>query len=117
MTVHNAQGSEAHTVIQVASTSQHIMLYRQLFYTALTRARRKLYVVGTEAAIMRACRNVGNTIRRTHLQYFLQLIRYQNHTATNKQQSGQDAYAEKEAAARREKRARNEHNSWGDDYA
>lgn len=66
-TVHKAQGSEAHTVIVVASTTQYIMLYRQLFYTAMTRARRHLYVVGTESAIIRATMNVGNTNRRTRL--------------------------------------------------
>lgn len=133
MTVHKAQGSEAHTVIQVASTTQHIMLYRQLFYTAMTRARRKLYIVGTEAAIMRACRNVGNTVRRTHLQYFLQLIRYQDHVAKQKGQiipapraqttpptwqlpeTDDDDYDERADFARKEQKARKEHFDWGRD--
>ena len=139
MTVHKAQGSEAHTVIQIASTTQHIMLYRQLFYTAMTRARRKLYVVGTEAAIMRACRNVGNTVRRTHLQYFLQLLRYQDHIAKQPinatapprtkgimppqpswelppDDGDEDmSYEELEQYSRKKAKARKEHNDWGRD--
>jgi exodeoxyribonuclease V alpha subunit len=71
MSVHKAQGSEARCVVQVASTTQSWMLYRQLFYTGMTRARKHLYIVGTEAALMRATRNIGNVNRRTNLKQIL----------------------------------------------
>lgn len=57
MTVHKSQGSEYETVIVVLMPSQYVMLQRNLLYTALTRARRKVYVIGTEGAIRRAVQN------------------------------------------------------------
>ena len=50
-TVHKSQGSEYPAVIIVAHKSQYIMLQKQLFYTAVTRAKKICIVVGTEGAI------------------------------------------------------------------
>lgn len=50
-TVHKSQGSEYPAVVIVASKSQYIMLQKQLFYTAVTRAKKICIVVGSEDAI------------------------------------------------------------------
>lgn len=57
MTVHKSQGSEYESVIIVMMDSHYPMLQRNLFYTALTRAKCKVYVVGNENAVRQAIRN------------------------------------------------------------
>ena len=54
LTVHRAQGSEWPGVVVLASSSFGPILSRNLLYTALTRARRAVVVVGDEAAIAAA---------------------------------------------------------------
>ncbi len=56
-TVHKAQGSEFPAVVVAMHGSHHVMLDRALLYTAVTRARRLVVLVGEEAAIARAARN------------------------------------------------------------
>lgn len=51
MTVHKSQGSQAHTVSVVLPEPESRLLTRELFYTAVTRAQRRVRVVGTEAAV------------------------------------------------------------------
>ena len=63
VTVHKSQGSEYHTVIMAAVTSHAIMMQRNLFYTAVTRAKRKVILVGMKAAVQRAVSN-NRTSRR-----------------------------------------------------
>jgi exodeoxyribonuclease V alpha subunit len=43
------------------------MLQRNLLYTAITRAREKVVLVGQEAAIRRAVTNVGSRLRYSRL--------------------------------------------------
>ena len=62
MTVHKSQGSEYPCVILVMHPTHYPMLQRNLLYTALTRAKRLLVVVGTQKALAIATRN--DTIRR-----------------------------------------------------
>lgn len=50
-TVHKSQGSEYPAVVIVATRSHYIMLQKQLFYTAVTRAKQLCIVVGGEDAI------------------------------------------------------------------
>ncbi|RJX18227.1 MAG: ATP-dependent RecD-like DNA helicase [Ammonifex sp.] len=57
VTVHKLQGSEFKCVIVPVTTSHFIMLYRSLLYTAVTRAREKLVLVGTKKALALAIRN------------------------------------------------------------
>ncbi|EGS36731.1 ATP-dependent RecD-like DNA helicase [Megasphaera sp. UPII 135-E] len=66
-TVHKSQGSEYGTVILAFVNSQYIMLQRNLFYTAVTRAKKRVILVGMEAAIQRAVANVRNNQRYTLL--------------------------------------------------
>ena len=62
MTVHKSQGSEYPCVILVMHPAHYPMLQRNLLYTALTRAKRLLVVVGTKKALAIATRN--DAIRR-----------------------------------------------------
>ena len=62
MTVHKSQGSEYPAVILVMHPTHYPLLQRNLLYTALTRAKRLLVVVGTKKALAIATRN--DAIRR-----------------------------------------------------
>jgi exodeoxyribonuclease V alpha subunit len=67
LTVHKFQGSEADCVIMPVTTSHYIMLYRNLFYTALTRARKTLVFVGTKKALAIAIINDKQVLRYSGL--------------------------------------------------
>jgi exodeoxyribonuclease V alpha subunit len=54
MTVHKAQGSQFRSVALLLPDSTSPILTRELLYTAATRAREHLLVVGTEAAVVTA---------------------------------------------------------------
>ena len=57
VSVHKAQGSEYQAVIMPLMTQHFIMLQRNLFYTALTRAKRLSVVVGSYKALWIAIKN------------------------------------------------------------
>ena len=67
ITVHKSQGSEYHTVIMVLVNSHAIMLQRNPFYTAVTRAKRKVILVGTKRAVQTAVQNQRTSRRFTLL--------------------------------------------------
>ena len=54
MTIHKSQGSEYNTVIIPMMESHYIMLHRNLIYTAITRAKKKVILVGEKKAIYTA---------------------------------------------------------------
>lgn len=54
MTVHRSQGSQFDAVTVLLPEEDSPLLTRELFYTALTRARRSVRVVGTEQAVRAA---------------------------------------------------------------
>ncbi len=54
MTIHKSQGSEAQRVTVLLPEADSRLLTRELFYTAVTRARAKVRVVGSEAAVRAA---------------------------------------------------------------
>ncbi len=54
MTVHKSQGSQADRVTVLLPAEDSPLLTRELFYTAVTRARRRLRVIGGEGAIRAA---------------------------------------------------------------
>jgi exodeoxyribonuclease V alpha subunit len=56
MTVHKSQGSQFRTAAVVLPPSTSRILTRELLYTAVTRARDRLIVVGTDDAIRAAVR-------------------------------------------------------------
>ena len=63
ISVHKSQGSEFPVVIMPAVGGPPMLLTRNLFYTAVTRARRMVMIVGRENAIEQMIANV-NTRRR-----------------------------------------------------
>ncbi len=67
ITVHKAQGSEFRAVIMPISTQHYMMLRRNLIYTAVTRAREKLILVGSKKAMAMAVRNDRERQRFTKL--------------------------------------------------
>lgn len=67
ITVHKSQGSEYHTVIMTLVNSHGIMLQQNLLYTAVTRAKGKVILVGTKAALRTAVQNVRTSRRFTLL--------------------------------------------------
>jgi len=54
MTIHKSQGSQFDTVAVLLPAASSRILTRELLYTAVTRARRELILVGTEEAVRRA---------------------------------------------------------------
>ena len=54
MTIHKSQGSQADEVTVLLPDEESRLLTRELFYTAVTRAQRKVRVVGPEAAVRAA---------------------------------------------------------------
>ncbi len=67
MTVHKAQGSEIPAVVVGLEDAHHVLLERNLLYTAITRARSKVVVVTTPRAFERAVRNTAPRWRATLL--------------------------------------------------
>lgn len=57
VTIHKSQGSEYPAVVIVLHHQHHVMLQRNLLYTAVTRGRRLVVIVGTRRALGRAVRN------------------------------------------------------------
>ena len=57
MSVHKSQGSEYPCVILLMVRSHYIMLQRNLLYTAVTRAKEKVMVVGSKNAVYTAVNN------------------------------------------------------------
>jgi exodeoxyribonuclease V alpha subunit len=54
MTIHKSQGSQFETAAVLLPAPTSRILTRQLFYTAATRARQRLIVIGTEDMIRAA---------------------------------------------------------------
>jgi exodeoxyribonuclease V alpha subunit len=63
VSVHKAQGSEYPAVIIPVVTQHYILLQRNLIYTAVTRARKLVVMVGTRKALAIAVKN-DKTLRR-----------------------------------------------------
>lgn len=66
-TVHKSQGSEFRCVVMPVVTSHYIMLSRNIFYTAVTRAKELVVLFGTKKAIFLALKNQREIIRHTAL--------------------------------------------------
>jgi len=67
VTVHKCQGSEFDTIVMPLVCAHGRMLQRNLFYTAITRARKKVWVLGEETAIQKAIQNATVQARNTRL--------------------------------------------------
>ena len=66
-TIHKAMGSEYDTVIIPLLTAHSILLSKNLFYTAITRAKRRVILVGQKKALFIAVRKTGKGKRNTLL--------------------------------------------------
>ncbi len=67
LTVHKAQGSQYKIVVIPLSNSHYIMLNNKWFYTAITRAEEKVFLIGQKFALKRACTNIDSVKRLTWL--------------------------------------------------
>ncbi|HVM00378.1 MAG TPA: AAA family ATPase [Egibacteraceae bacterium] len=69
LTVHKSQGGEWPVVVLVLDPAHRAMLWRELVYTAVTRASRGLLLVGTPELVVAAARRTGSGTRhrRTRL--------------------------------------------------
>jgi exodeoxyribonuclease V alpha subunit len=71
ITVHRSQGSEYPAVVIPVTMSAYPMLQRNLLYTAITRARRLVVLVGSRKALGIAVRTAGTGRRHTGLTHRL----------------------------------------------
>ena len=67
VSIHRSQGSEYPCVVVPVTTSAWLMLQRNLLYTAVTRARRMVVLVGSRRAMAKAVRTQGAGRRYTAL--------------------------------------------------
>lgn len=67
VTVHKAQGSEFPAVILILTTQHYLLLQRNLLYTALTRGRRLVVLLGSKKALALALKNDRPVRRFTDL--------------------------------------------------
>ncbi|MCG5213511.1 SF1B family DNA helicase RecD2 [Streptosporangium soli] len=74
VSIHRSQGSEYPAVVIPLATSAWMMLQRNLLYTAVTRAKRLVVIVGSRRALAQAIRTRGAGRRHTGLTHRLQTI-------------------------------------------
>jgi exodeoxyribonuclease V alpha subunit len=67
ISVHKSQGSEYPAVIVPMSTQHYLLLQRNLLYTAITRAKKLVVLIGTKKALAIAIRNNKPQLRCTYL--------------------------------------------------
>ena len=67
ITIHKAQGSEFKHVIIPITNNYHNMLYNKLIYTAVSRAKESLVIIGEEEAFINAINNIFQDNRKTDL--------------------------------------------------
>jgi exodeoxyribonuclease V alpha subunit len=67
VSIHKSQGSEYPAVVVPVLTQHFIMLQRNLIYTAVTRGKQLVVLVGTKKALSIAVRNQAVKKRYTYL--------------------------------------------------
>ena len=67
ISVHKSQGSEYPAVVIPLLSQHYIMLQRNLLYTAITRAKRLVVLVGSKRAVAIAIKNNRVQFRYTNL--------------------------------------------------
>ena len=71
VTIHKSQGSEFEIVIIPVLTQHFKMLFRNLIYTGITRAKKLAIFVGTRKALAMAVKNEDISQRQTALKKLL----------------------------------------------
>lgn len=74
ITIHKSQGSEFDVVIIPVLTQHFKMLFRNLIYTGITRAKKLAVFVGTRKALALAVKNQDISKRQTALTYLLSSV-------------------------------------------
>lgn len=67
MSIHKSQGNEFKIVIIAVLSDYYIMLRRNLLYTAITRAKQSLFILGSSKAFMHGLANYQDSRRKTSL--------------------------------------------------
>ena len=75
-TIHKSQGSEYEVVIMPITTQHYIFLQRNMIYTAITRARKKVILIGTPQALAIAVKNNKTKERNSKLKERIQHFSY-----------------------------------------
>ena len=71
ITIHKSQGSEFDALIIPVATQHFKMLFRNLIYTGLTRAKQLCVFVGSRKALAIAVKQIDNRKRQTALSYLI----------------------------------------------
>jgi exodeoxyribonuclease V alpha subunit len=72
--VHKSQGSEYPAVVIPLAMQHYMLLERNLLYTAVTRGRKLVVIIGQMKALAMAVKRTGSMKRLTNLQYRLKTI-------------------------------------------
>jgi exodeoxyribonuclease V alpha subunit len=72
VSVHKSQGSEYPAIVMPLLTQHYLLLQRNLLYTAITRGKKLVVIVGTKKALGIAIRNNKQQLRYTRLKERLQ---------------------------------------------
>ncbi len=72
ISVHKAQGSEYPAVVLPLVTQHYLLLQRNLIYTAVTRGKKLVVLVGSKKALALGVKNDRTRRRYSQLRYFLQ---------------------------------------------
>ena len=72
VSIHKSQGSEYPAVVLAVHTQHYMLLQRNLLYTALTRARKFVVIIGPKRAIAMAVKKQSDIHRHTRLKERLQ---------------------------------------------
>lgn len=76
VTVHKSQGSEYDNVILILDdTCANVLLKRKLLYTAITRAKKKLFIIGKKEIIQKCIKNNSNETCKSFLRLRLQNVK------------------------------------------
>jgi exodeoxyribonuclease V alpha subunit len=67
LSVHKSQGSEYKAVVVPLTLQHYPLLRRNLLYTAVTRGKKLVVIVGDSRALRRAVRESGDLLRYTRL--------------------------------------------------
>ena len=67
ISIHKSQGSEFEVVVMLVSNGYKRMLYKKLIYTGITRAKKKLILIGEPDAFLFAVNNNSEKVRKTNL--------------------------------------------------
>ena len=72
VSVHKSQGSEYPAIVMPLLTQHYLLLQRNLLYTAITRGKKLVVIIGTKKALGIAIRNNKQQLRYTRLKERLQ---------------------------------------------